>query len=320
MLIQIVIHFIKKNILKIFFFLETVGVLLKGLNILPYLPPVINSIQPGVITSESTPVTILGSGFNTDPSLSNITLECSSSGIITYYGANNVTSATPTVLNATLMIGTSIPVGAICVVILTSLKDGSYYKYSAISMNNPAGKLAAFTLSASTMNEARRGLGLVPGRVTNAARFLYAIGGDNSTNSTILGVKKSVEYVSLNEYGSLGNWNFQRNYLPYPISFGVTTIIGRYIYLIGGYNGTSATNNVLRAQLLNPLETPTITLFLNIITVNYTSNFTAGIWFYQVNFFILFYFLIKIVNFRYQQFSLQTILIILMVNLYLDKF
>jgi len=93
--------------------------------------------------------------------------------------------------------------------------------------------------------------------------FLYSIGGDPSTitvwqdqiNTTL----NSIESASISVFGQMGSWVTQRNTLPgNGCTYSCAVTVGQFVYLLCGNNGTGATNSVFRAQVLDPLATPTI--------------------------------------------------------------
>ena len=60
--------------------------------------------------------------------------------------------------------------------------DGSYCDYSAIGITTPSLNLAD-ARKGTDMNVGRRALASAAGQATPAARFVYAIGGDDSIDS-----------------------------------------------------------------------------------------------------------------------------------------
>ena len=89
---------------------------------------------------------------------------------------------------------------------------------------------------------ARRALSLVAGRPTSTSRYLYAIGGDNGVtgNAATIGssVYDSVESASVDVFGVMSGWAAQRNALPAPRTEAGAAQIGRFVYLLGGHDGT----------------------------------------------------------------------------------
>ena len=82
-------------------------------------------------------------------------------------------------------------------------------------------------------------------------------------------------------YGTLGTWSDQRYSLPQARTFTSSAIIGRYIYLVGGSDGTSATNSVYRAEILDPLAGPDV-VDLDAALGDGTTGLGGGMWYYKV--------------------------------------
>lgn len=54
----------------------------------------------------------------------------------------------------------------------------------------------------------------------------------------------------------------------------------RFIYVIGGNNGTSTANTVYRAEVLNPLDSPVLDIGVDVVSGN--NSLAPGLWFYRV--------------------------------------
>jgi hypothetical protein len=240
-------------------------------------PPVITAVTPNSFSNGSNqPATI--QGLNFDTAGVTVSLACKlGAGATTTSQATGVTGLTATSVGVTLPTA-AIPGGSVCLVTLTNTAGGAFFTYSAISVKNPSANLAPWASSASGMIEARRALGFVAGRPTNTSRFLYAIGGDTGTAA---GAKTSVEAVPTDVFGNLGAWALQRNNLPAKRTLAGSARIGRFAYLVGGHDGTSATNTTLRSQVLDPLASPDIT-DLDAALGNGTTGLDQGLWYYRV--------------------------------------
>jgi hypothetical protein len=104
-------------------------------------------------------------------------------------------------------------------------------------------------------------------------------------------IKTSVEAVPVDPFGRLGAWTYQRNNLQnawdgsavtaLPRSFGGDARIGRFIYIVGGSDGTAPTSTLLRAQILDPLAGPEV-LDLDAALGDGSSGLGVGLWFYEV--------------------------------------
>ncbi len=121
-------------------------------------------------------------------------------------------------------------------------------------MTNPSQNLYSWR-AASDLGVPRRALAAVAGRVTSTQRYLYAIGGDDGAGTTW----SDIEAAQVDPYGVLGAWSPLPTPLPGPRAFAGSALVGRYLYLVGGTDGTSAQSSTWRAQILDPLEAPEFT-------------------------------------------------------------
>lgn len=252
----------------------TVGVLVKGFSVTPNKPPIIDAIAPGSIPNSSQVVNVLGSGFD---AAAKVSLTCKDpANIVTGFPAS-VVSATATEVQTTVN-GAAIAVGSACVVRVTN-PDSTYGDFSALGVTGPAENLTAF-VPGPNMQTARRALGLTHGRITGAARFLYAIGGDKGAAASAL---KSVEAVPINPFGELGTWRTLPTSLPSPRTYTTAQTLGRYVYVAGGNDGAGANSpsqQVYRAQILGPVDSPRVVDVLLDLNAN---GIGTGLWYYRVS-------------------------------------
>ena len=252
-----------------------VGVLDAGLTVMATEPPVITSVAPSTLANNSDyDVTIAGENF--DPAGVTVEIVCENpAGVQTTLpaavSASDATSATATIPSSQLA------KGSVCVVRLTNTADGSSATYSAISITNSSFNLEPWE-PGPPMVEARRGLSLEAGRPTQTSRFLYAAGGDAGSAST---TKSSVEFANVGVFGGLAAWNLSRSPLPAPRAFGGLIHVGRYLYYIGGTDGTAAQASVYRAQILDPLESADVT-DVDATLGDGVDGLGGGLWMYRV--------------------------------------
>lgn len=230
-----------------------VGVIDQGITVTVAEPPLVTSVVPGsLVSSASTPnVTILGDHF--DAAGVEITFTC----LLPGGNTTTVDATAETVLDAQTVTATVPAIGtagAVCVVRVSN-SDGSYFDFSAVSTTNSSRNLNPWAATTS-MTEPRRALSLEAGRPTSTSRFLYAIGGDAGSAAT---AKNTVETTNVSIFGDLSAWTLQRYNLPSPRTLASSAIIGRFIYVVGGHDGTAATDEVLRSEILNPLAAPEVT-------------------------------------------------------------
>jgi hypothetical protein len=264
-----------------------VGVLSDGVTVSAGNPPAIDSVVPAsLVPNASTLVAISGRNFD----VASVQLECkasSSASTITSVNGSLSGSPTATLVTASFDPGASgVAAGSICLLKLTN-HDGAFYEYSAVSLTNASLNLSAWS-AATNLTLGRRALSLVAGRPTGSSRFLYAIGGDSgvsgSNNQASIGstVFDSVESASVDVFGSMAAWSAQpRTLLPAPRTWAGAATIGHFIYLVGGHNGSTATNTLYRAEILDPLATTEIS-DLNAVLSDGVTGLTGGLYYYGV--------------------------------------
>ena len=250
----------------------SVGQLAGAFEVVADAPPSIFTISPGSSPNNvDTPGTIYGDSFR------NPTVE------MTCRDPNNVeTTYTVTVSGST---GTTIDVtfptngvaeGSVCVITVTN-DDGTYATFSALAVTNPSENLAPWS-AAPAMSTARRAPVALAGRATQTARYLHAIGGDDGTAA---GAMTSVESAQVDLFGNVQAWFEQPYALPAPSTLAGGVRIGRFFYLVGGNDGTSAVDTVYRAEILDPLDAPVVDDLS--ITTGSGAGLGGGIWYYRVS-------------------------------------
>lgn len=247
----------------------------QGITVTAEEPPVIDSVVPASLSANSTgTITLTGSGFDTGGV--QVTLDCLVGGTthVAVTGTAEAVDGSGTSATASIDLTAGTPsdpsAGSVCVVRLTN-GDGSFFDYSAFSVTNSSLNLSSW-VDATSLMTGRRGLALAAGRPTSVSRFLYAVGGDAGTmnapftRGTLI---NSVESANVDTFGTMGSWSFQRNDLnavvindsapaSAPRTQAGVARIGRFMYLVGGHDGSSATNTLLRSEVLDPLAAPEI--------------------------------------------------------------
>jgi len=258
-----------------------VGVISAAYRSLTDPPPVIDKLAPQSLVNNNDPnvLTIKGTDFrNSDVSLNCVDLNGDS------VTAPSVTSGSvdcdaegceqTAELNAS-----SLADGTVCVVRLTN-EDESYAEYSAVGVTNPSLNLTS-PQPGTNLNVARRALVASAVNATSAARFVYAIGGDAGPDDAAAPFD-SVEFASVDVFGTMREWVEARDELRLvnARAFAAGVTLGRYIYLIGGSDGTDAISNVERTMVLSPQEVPVIRdtdIVLN------DTGLDGGLWSYRVS-------------------------------------
>lgn len=254
----------------------TVGVSERALTVVDGTPPVIDEIIPASLDGNGAePVEVRGRGFDLDGV--EITFICRAPNGIEGEAPGQVQ---PGSLEESRLIailpGDAFPAGSVCLVRLTNA-SGAFFDHSAVSIKTPAQNLNAWT-AATPMIEPRRTPALVAARPTERSRFLYAIGGDAGARP---GAKTSVEAARVGVFGDLGEWTAQRNALPAPRTLSKAVSDGRYVYLVGGHDGITAVDTVLRAAVLDPLAGPEV-IDLGLFLDDEVPGIGAGVWHYRI--------------------------------------
>ena len=236
--------------------------------------PQILSVSPqtGTTQADVTGVVITGCNFP-----ANATVSTLSSALVEQ--AQLVTSV-PAVLNAsdpscnndpsytmTATIQTKtlpLTVGAYLVRV-TNPTTSTFGEYSSFVVTNPNGNLTGGWKTANGLNVGRRSLGMAAGRIDDARRFLYAVGGE-ITDGTAL---KTIEVAPVDRFGQLGTWTVGRNQLGTARSGLAVVQQGKYLYAIGGTSSKAGTGgatptgtplgSIERAKILDLTGAPKLT-------------------------------------------------------------
>ncbi len=250
-----------------------VGLIPGGYTVTEEQPPVIDTVSPGSIPNDSPKeLVVKGSGFNNPDA----TFICKDDAdVITNYVLTvNTSSATRLDVTAPADL---LSEGTVCVVRVTN-PDTSYGEFSAVGITNPSENITQTTEDAS-MIIARRAPSAVYGSVNTSTRFLYVMGGDNGD---VTGAYQSIEAAFVSRFGELGDWRVISRELPEPLTFAQATVIGRFIFLVGGNDGTGAKNSVYRSKILDPNQAPFISdVYLDAADQNV--GITSGLWYYRVS-------------------------------------
>jgi hypothetical protein len=272
---------------------KRVGFLAGGFTVVA-APPSVSKLEPDQIETPGTgaaQVTISGQNF----SGSTVTLKCRPPP-----SANNTyadQTLTPTVSTSTTLTvsvdptrynpapaGGALP-GANCLVVVTNA-DQTTAEFASLVVITPSANLTNFA-PGPPMISARRGLGAVAGELNQAARFLYAIGGDD-----LAVVRDDVEVLPVAQLGLPGTAGFfaQRYRLNTArTQFGAVRI-GRFIYAVGGSTAVLGTtpsaantlSSIERAALLDPSVRPA-NLNVDLTLVPSTSpGLGGGTYYYRV--------------------------------------
>jgi hypothetical protein len=269
-----------------------VGLLSNGVTVTTGEPPVVTSVVPAsLVANSTTTVTATGTGFDA----TSMTLECKATSASTTVTNITGTLGTHTATSAQASFNTgTVAAGSVCLLKLQNT-DGAFFEYSAVSITNSSLNLSPWVSSDATngpkptpLTMGRRALSLVAGRPTTTSRFLYAIGGDSGVagagNEASIGtnVFDTVEAANVDVYGNMGSWGVQtRTPMPAKRTWAGAATIGRFVYLVGGHDGTSATDTLYRSQILDPLATSDVE-DLDATLGDGTHGLDGGLYYYGV--------------------------------------
>ncbi len=250
----------------------TVGFLMNALSVVAMPPPTINTSSPGSVPSSSgRTTTVIGANFR-NPT---VTLRCApAGGGAVMMVTTTASGATSTTVNAAFD-ASAIPAGSICVVRVTN-DDMTYGEWSAIATTTPSLNIAMPNPS-QAMITARRAPAGAGAQATAAARFVYAIGGDSGT---LAGALSSVESVPIDQFGAASPFFAQRYALTTTRTFAGAAVVDRFIYVVGGSDGTAPLASVERAYVLDPADRTAITdLEIQVIP---SGGLPPGLYYYRV--------------------------------------
>jgi hypothetical protein len=269
----------------------TIGFLDSAYTSEPTSPPVITSVSPGGIVSNcagsACDVTLLGENFavTSGSTPAPVTLDCVLPGTnmhMTY--TPTFDSATSTSIKFTVPAG-SIPQGNVCVpTVHDSVGDQMFATGGTLAILQPSFNIDS-VLSGPSLNTARRAPAVVESGPTLAARFVYAIGGDTGALSGGLPTTPvtTVEFASQDLASGIDAWKIlpAQSNLPAPgVTLAGVASVGRFIYLIGGHDGTGSLDKVLRAEVLRPTDAPQLNDAD--LTPDVNDGLSPGLYYYRI--------------------------------------
>lgn len=240
-----------------------------GVTVLP--GPKVSAVTPLAVPFGATETIVIDGLYFRDPAIE-LTCRDPDTGTVTTAAAGVVasdyTSITATIPTATTGTG-------VCELKLTN-DDGTWRKWPSIAVYDPAQPLWDWA-AGPDLNVARRGAAAAIGRATPRARFLYAIGGDDGTTG---GALSTIELAPIDAFGDLGPWRVLERELPAARTLAGVAQIGRFVFLVGGDDGTGPVDTFWRAEVLDP----TIAPYYDGIELAYGDGtaLTEGKWIYKV--------------------------------------
>lgn len=248
-----------------------IGLLPEAFTVTSLPVPATDAINPASVdTSYVGTLTLYGADFRDPVAVS----------LLTAAGAE-IDLSGPTVLDANTI---TVPLDAggllvgVYVVRVTNLDEGTYSDFSALAVTNPSSNLLGFNEAETlpALNIPRRMLGTVSGQTSSAARYLYAVAGEDADGMPL----SSIEYSPLDLFGGLGQWRLQRYELGTARAGAGVVRQGRFIWVVGGFDSSGTPlNTVERAAILDPDDAPEFTQF----TFTLTGSLPGGAWNYRVS-------------------------------------
>ncbi|MFO0579870.1 MAG: IPT/TIG domain-containing protein [Polyangia bacterium] len=238
-------------------------------------PPVINNISPGAVPSTAPqPVTIAGQNFRSPA----VAFTCITDTVLgtkmTFPATVSTSTATSITIGAPPV--TSLTAPTLCTLRVTNGDDQTFADFLALAISNGSGNLS-LPKNGTALPEARRAPAVVASAATRAARFLYAIGGDSGSPA---GALDTVVSIPADENGTGAAWMAQRYKLGTKRTLAGAAALGRYLYVVGGNDGTAPVKTVERALVLDPLQAPAIRDVD--ITPGGGTGLGGGTWYYRV--------------------------------------
>ena len=231
----------------------SVGLLENAIKVNPLPPPSIDAVSPGSweVNLNALPIQISGAHFRGV----SVDATCIDGGQSSNLALNVIDEADD-LINLTLNTN-SLSSTAICSIRVTN-DDDSYDDFSPLTTTNPSGNFVSFSQGPDLPDGLSRRLSaLTFARIPNGPPALFLIGGDTGADAQAL---DDVLTIGIDAFGDLQTWETLPTTLPSGRTRTDAVTVGRFIYLPGGYDGAtdSATTEVLRAEILDPLYVPEI--------------------------------------------------------------
>lgn len=267
----------------------SVGLLEAAFTVTEERPPLIDSVAPGSWPNDQAAleVTIEGENFRNQPI---VDVFCRPSGSdetdeSQLTQPNSITVDFVDDGEVFLLVDTrNLERLSVCYLRLTN-PDGTYAEYSPITVTNPAQKFLEFQAGTS-FDTPRRGPASFSSAPSRTARFIYVIGGDDGDEANAY---PSGEFAALDRFGAPRTWRYLPFDLPTGRTFSQGIRVNDFLYLIGGSDEGTPTDEVLRAHVLDPLHTPEIVSVdldfdeEDVLAGGGDSGLDAGVYYYRVS-------------------------------------
>jgi hypothetical protein len=267
--------------------LDSPGTPLAAYAVEPSAPPTVSAVVPEALATSCTAadcaVTIRGAAFGSAPSVSATCYAPRMTLPLATRPSFSVLSSTADTVVVNASPATALPIGTRCFFRVANfdLGDQPFADAEApLVMTGAPARLTAPIVEGGQLKQPRRGAATVLASPAPRTRFVYAIGGDAGTLDK---ARTDVE-LAPSTLAGLGDFALlPRSSLPAPRALVGAAVAGRFLFVVGGYDGAQSAATVWRAQVLDPAEAPTIADTDFAVLSGTTGNgFVAGRYFYRV--------------------------------------
>jgi len=227
-----------------------------GLTVSNSLPFSIAKVKPSILPTTNAKIFAVGSNFITSATYS-ASLVCRGGHV----DASQVTASSDTQLSIEFS-DLSAYDHKSCVLSVQDKTNGFVYEFNGVAVMSNNQRPGTILEDEHPFPTALCGSSAVSASI-GEHNFLYVIGGDKDASCLGKSTVNTAYFAEIDNdkddsslISSVG-WT-KMSTLPYPVSFAQAQLIDTYIYIVGGYDGTSARNSTLRAQILQPDDAPKI--------------------------------------------------------------
>lgn len=174
--------------------------------------------------------------------------------------------------------------GWICVVRATNPDEGGFGEFSALSISSPSGNIGDYLVVGDDDDEPRLAVARRAPATTGGGfgrnRFIWVMGGDNGAGTSF----NDIELITLDRFGNIVTIRTLDSelWLPDERTLANAETIGRFIYLLGGRVEAGASETVIRAEILDPVDVPQISS-VRLVVNDEEGLVQGGVWYYRVS-------------------------------------
>jgi hypothetical protein len=243
-------------------------------------PPTIDDVSPGLGTTQN-PTLVTIAGCNLRAPIEVLAIDPAGATTDAPVTQDPVCDGAPTCPDGSgrCTMSATVPTTAMAVgpylVRVENQDELTWGQWSVFVVAQPSAKLGVWQASTSALVTARRFHAGVTGRIDNASRYLYAIGGDTGAAGAAI---DTIDVAPIDVYGGVGTVFEQRYRLGVPRSRVAAAQSGGYVYVLGGTSdGAAPLASIERAKILLDDDVPAV----DDPTVG-GGALPAGTWYYRV--------------------------------------